>query len=230
MELDVTGLTTVVRLAEQFGPFLFAILFILVVTKTAHGYYQDANTRKHPPASQQERQTYRFYFLCSIWCGVGVMVLSIAWWLYVQSRGSHVYQIAITALGNDDNIYSGYYNKRLPRPLIPGLPGTYDTYFLVVQDQPFNVGDKFSFTFVKVPAGGGPGGESVGVAGVIVPKQITVTYRGERFDTYTLSFDGDVPKLIAVASDERAQRTVFTADEIKRVASRSQADLPAGGR
>lgn len=214
MELDVSGLTTVVRLAEQFGPFLFAILFILVVTKTAHGYYQDANTRKHPPASQQERNTYRFYFLCSIWCGIGVMGLSIAWWLYVQSKGSHVYQIAITALGNDDNIYSDYYNKRLPRPLIPGLPGTYDTYFLVVQDQPFTVGDK-----------------SVGVAGVIVPKQITITYRGERFDTYTLSFEGDVPKLIAVASDERAQRTVFTADEIKRVASRSPAaDVPAGGR
>jgi hypothetical protein len=45
-----------VQLAADFGPFLFAILFIMVVTRTAHGYYRECSTRTEPLASPEECQ------------------------------------------------------------------------------------------------------------------------------------------------------------------------------
>jgi len=130
-----------VRLAEQFGPFLFAILFILVVTRTAHGYYRECNVRKDPPASEQERATYRLYFISSVWCGIIAMALSIGWWGYAQLKGTYVYQVAIVGLGDDEIIDADYFQKRIQRPSVPGAIAIHDIYFLMVQDEPFKVGE-----------------------------------------------------------------------------------------
>ena len=225
MDLDLSGLETVARMAEEFGPFLFAILFILFIPKIAHGYYKEANTRKRPPASQQERNTYRLYFISSVWCGVIVMALSIAWWVYAQSRGSNVYQIAITRLGEDDIVDAPYFRRLQSHSPTEGLPSYYDALFVVVRDQPFRTSDKFEFWFYKKPSAG------AGVAGRPVGKQVAVPYRGQSSDTYTLSFEGDVPKLTAVVSDDRTRRLTFTPEEIRRLASRPEpAGIPTGTR
>ena len=226
MELDVTGLTSVVQLAERFGPFLFAILFIVFVTRVAHSYYNEANTRKDPPAGDQERETYRFYFLCSVWCGVAVMVLSIGWWFYTQSQGSHTYQITVKALSEDEMVYADdYFSRSAPHPPIPGVLGSHDEHFLVARQEPFTVGERFNLLFYKKPEAVG------GVAGSIKPKELFVTYQGEAIGTYTLTYKGDNPELVAVASNDRAGRLAFSEDEIKRAVRRARVSLiPMSGR
>ena len=53
-------LSKLTNLAFQFGPFLFALLFSLIITRWAHKIYREANQRKAP---DEERETYRFYFI-----------------------------------------------------------------------------------------------------------------------------------------------------------------------
>jgi hypothetical protein len=224
-------LDDVVRSAEQFGPFLFAILFILVVTRTAHGYYRECNMRKDPPASEQERRTYRLYFICSVWCGIVAMALSIVWWGYAQLKGTYVYQIAIVGLREDESVLANYFQKRVPRPSVAGGIAVHDLYFLIVQEEPFRVGDNFSFDYYKIPQDAATAGS--GAAG-IVPAPIEIKYGGNKSDIYRLTPDADSPRLTIVASNQKAVDDFFTADEIKvldpHIASASVATRAAGGR
>jgi hypothetical protein len=150
---EVPAFERLVQLASEFGPFLFAILFILVVTRTAHGYYRECNTRTAPPASIEEKRTYRLYFLCSVWAGLAVMTLAVGWWTYAHWRGNNIYQVSILNLHGDERITAAYYTKSVPR----GASTIHDDYLLIVQDQPFQIGDKFAFSYQKlqpVPATG----------------------------------------------------------------------------
>jgi hypothetical protein len=178
MEFDLTTIESVTRLAEQFGPFLFAILFILVVTRTARGYYVDCMTRTAPPSTDQEQKTYRLYFLCSVWVGIAAMTMSIGWWIYSQARGNHVYQFAIVNLGPDETILADYYFKNSPHPTVEGVAPMHDAYFLVVQDRPFQVGDRIAFQYFKIPKveKAPTGSTAIGVS--ISSKQIEVVYSG----------------------------------------------------
>lgn len=204
--MNFSTIATAVQLASQFGPFLFAILFILVVTRTARGYYNEANTRTNPPASPQEIQAYKFYFMCSVWCGIGVMVLSIAWWFYVQSRGTYVYQVAIINLTPDETISADYYEQTHPHPVVVGGINLTDDYFIIVQDHPFNVGDKFDFAlYKKPPANSIPAGD--GVAGL----PIEVTFTGKFTDRFRVQFDDrGQPEL--VVADKEPTENFFAAD------------------
>jgi hypothetical protein len=122
-----------VRVAEEFGPFLFAVLFIVFVTRTAHKYYQECNTRQNPAASDDEKRTYRFYFLCSVWCGIAVMTISIGWWFYGKTKGQHVYQVAIVNVQSDEQLIAEYFNKRVLRPAVPGAASIHDYFFFGTQ-------------------------------------------------------------------------------------------------
>ncbi len=220
--LDWTMFATVVRLAEQFGPFLFAILFLLVITRTAHGYYQECNSRKHPAASEQEKKTYRSYFICSMWFGIGLTTLSIAWWVYVHLQGQHIYQVTVLNLQADEVVNAEYYSKRAIRPVDPGAVVMHDLYFVIVQEQPFKIGDTFSFFVFKTP----PNAGAPGAPGV-VPAEIKVQYSGRPQDRFRLQLNVPEPKFI-VADGEAAPGSIFTADDIAR-AQRHVASLPAPG-
>ena len=226
MTVDLSTFEAITRLAEQFGPFLFAILFILVVTRTARSYYVACMTRKEPPPSKDEQKTYRLYFLCSVWVGIAVMALSIGWWVYAQAKGNHVYQVAVVDLGSDEQVLSDYYFKTTQRPSIPGANSGHDTYFLIVQDQPFRVGEAFEFEYFKLPVG--PTAVGTGVTG----QRVEIKYSGNRADKYRLVADGAGTRLEVVAEDTRPAQ-FFTADEIRLVPPRSPhlaAVLPEIGR
>jgi hypothetical protein len=98
------------------------------VTRTAHKYYQECNTRQNPAASDDEKRTYRFYFLCSVWCGIAVMTISIGWWFYGKTKGQHVYQVAIVNVQSHEQLIAEYFNKRVLRPA-PGAASIHDYFF-----------------------------------------------------------------------------------------------------
>lgn len=195
MQIDLATIETITRLAQQYGPFLFAILFIFVVTRTAHKYYQESNTRTQPRASDQEKRTYRAYFVTSVWVGIAVMLLSIGWWIYTQMQGPSIYQIAILGLRQDESVLSEYYSKTITRPSIPGAVALHDAYFMIA-DRPLMIGDKFEFYYFKapsVPDAGTPGAPAaaIGIAGVV----LDVKYAGNRRDTYQIAQNGTGPSL-----------------------------------
>jgi hypothetical protein len=211
MTVDLSTVETITRLAEQFGPFLFAILFILVVTRTARGYYLECMTRTAPPPLEQEQKTYRFYFLCSVWVGVIVMALSIGWWFYAQSKGTHVYQVAIVDLKADEKVLADYFFKQVQRPTIPGATVAHDTFFLIVRDQPFKVGERFAFEYFKLPSD--PALVGTGIAG----RRVEIKYGGSRSETYRLVTDPAGARLETVALDNTKPAQFFTAEEIRTV-------------
>src|SRR6266852_5395428 len=95
--LQETGFNTiaaVVKLAYDFGPFLFAVLFLLVVTRSAHRYSYEVHSRITPPVTPPESVMYRLYFLSSFCFGIVLMVASVAWWIY-SGMVTHVVEVVL---------------------------------------------------------------------------------------------------------------------------------------
>ena len=201
MSIDLTTMEAVVRLAQQYGPFLFAILFIFVVTRTAHKYYKECNTRMAPTASEEEKRAYRLYFIASIWSGITVTALSIVWWIYAQIAGTNIYQVAIVGLAPDESVLSQYYVKTVPRPTPPGTPSLHDDYFIIAQSEPFKIGDKFYFDYFKISHDASPAAVAVGIA---PGNHIEIKYSGNKIDTFQISTDGGSVNLKTVASNPAA--------------------------
>jgi hypothetical protein len=213
MQTDLAMLDSITRSAAQYGPFLFAVLFILIVTRTAHKYYRESNTRQ-PPATEEEKATYRSYFRTSIWVGIALTLVSIAWWIYVQMQGTNVYQIAIDGLQPDETVASNYYAMTKPEPSIPGAVTLTDYLFMVVQNAPFKIGDKFEIYYFKIPPGPSPApaGDQPAAVG-IAPIPLQVQYTGNPSDTYQVTQNGGTVTLTAVAANP-ANSGIFSAHGI----------------
>jgi hypothetical protein len=211
----ISAIDALTRLAEQFGPFLFALLFIIFVTRTAHSYYAECTARTKPPPSEQETKTYRLYFVSSFVVGIVVMALSIGWWFIRQAKGNFVYQISIVNLDPDEKVVSEYYSRNNVRQSIPGIRPNHDALFLIVRDQPYAVGQTLSFQYVKQTPAAMPSGAGstapIGSALTLTP--IEAKYEGGKFLTYKINSDGSQPHLVLVAQDASGP-AVFTADEI----------------
>ena len=224
----INFIESLTRLAEQFGPFLFAILFIVFITRTARGYYDECMKRTSPPSTDQEQRTYRLYFFSSMWVGIVVMALSIGWWLYTQSRGNHVYQISILNLAPDEKIVSEYYSRTNVRQAIPGVAPHHDALFLVVRERPYTAGQTLSFQYVKqTPAAVASGaGSNPSIGSALTPSSIEVKYSGGKLLSYRVVHDTTGPRLESVAQDDSAS-PIFTAEEIDRAVRRYASAQPA---
>jgi hypothetical protein len=71
-----------VTAAQQNAPFLFALLFILIITTASHVSYSKICARKNPPASKEEKGLYELYFKANIWFGMVLVLASVGWWVY----------------------------------------------------------------------------------------------------------------------------------------------------
>jgi hypothetical protein len=210
---------TLTRLAEQFGPFLFAILFIVFVTRTARSYYVECMTRTAPPWTAQEQKTYRLYFLCSVWGGVAVMTLSLGWWFYRHAKGNYVYQISVVNLSPEEKIVSEFYSRtNVHQTVVPGVAPNHDALFLVVRDQPYTSGQTLSFTYVKQTAvANGTGSTPLGSA--LVPQQVEIKYSGGNILSYRIVSDGSGTRLETFVQHNSASG-IFTAEEIQAAVQR----------
>lgn len=175
------------------GPFFFAIFFMLVITRTAHSYYKSVNERATPPASVEEKNDYRLYFRISFSCGIVLVFLSVGWWIYAQLQ-QHTFQGVIVGLkinqqivATDDELYyrdvrrndgSGNFVK--------------DYHFAIVRNSPFSSGQAFRLGFY--PESGKMGKEK--------PEQIEliIQYRGETNEKFKLKHSGNTFTLIPIGN------------------------------
>src|SRR5260370_21105005 len=65
-------------LALQYGPFFFALLFVLGVTRWAYGAFKENNAANTSPKAFN---TMRLVFLCSFFFGLVLVVVSVSCWL-----------------------------------------------------------------------------------------------------------------------------------------------------
>ena len=188
-------LSQVVPLAEQFGPFVFAILFVVVITRTAHGYYRECSTRV-PAATPDELKTYKNYFNLSMWFGVAVTTLSIFWWLYAHLNATHVNQVTIKDLKKGEEVSADYFSKLAPHAEAVGLAPMRDLSFVIVQREPFFEGEQFAFLMYKQPADPTKG---------VIPTKVFIKYSGHDIESFVANFESTIPTL-ELASQEPVRR------------------------
>ena len=79
---ELEGLGDLTELAFEFGPFLFAILVLLVITQRTHKAYTAITARTDPPAKKGELDAHRFAFRSS-WIAAWVLLaVAVGWWIY----------------------------------------------------------------------------------------------------------------------------------------------------
>jgi len=141
--------TNWVRLVFQYGSFAFAVLFCIVLTRWGYGIYQKACSRKDPPASEKEKNTYRIYFLSVAFFGIILVVVSTIFWI-AKYESWHVYKGVIKKLEHYKKITSSdlYLQQDWKDPL-GGKSQIRDEHFIVIQNKPFTEDQEFKVTFSK---------------------------------------------------------------------------------
>jgi hypothetical protein len=86
---QVDGITRLTVLAAQYGPFLFAVLFIVLVPVIGEKWFSKILQTKlvgGPKEREATVQVYKFYWVSGVVFGLFLAALSVAWWMYVQTQ------------------------------------------------------------------------------------------------------------------------------------------------
>jgi hypothetical protein len=136
--------------AFQLGPFLFAVLFNLVITVWAHRIYREASTRSNPSASEKELNTYRLYFWLVVGFGIILVIVSIIWWFKAQPE-VYIYKGVIQNLKPHERIVSGslYFKTVVKKVPFEDDLQLRDEQFVAIQEKPFKENDEFEILYGK---------------------------------------------------------------------------------
>ncbi len=179
----------------RLGPFFLALFLPLVILTKARAWYNDAVVRQNPPATEEEKQTYRFYFLGSVAASAVVFSLSLlAWWLLNMAR-DHTYQVAILDIPQNVNLDSRYFYRDSFRQTLAGSMAR-DKYFLIDQPGPFKANQKFLFDYY-VQTQTSPSLLGKGT----VPIHLSIEYRGKSSESFHVAIEKGRPALVRDDSD-----------------------------
>ena len=146
-----SAMSSLASIGYEYGPFFFAVLFILVIPRSAGKLYSTA------AAGSEDKFTYRNYFYASWGFGMLLVASAVAWWAHAQeSHYTFTGQIvalnpnqSLAPVSNDQNTYY----KRWPHD---GEDKMADFLFAVVLDHPVSVSQTFRFNYWElVPGSGG---------------------------------------------------------------------------
>jgi hypothetical protein len=173
-----------------YGPFFFAILFMLVVTRMAHSYYKSVNQRTTPPASPEEKKTYRLFFIASISVGIVLVFTAVGWWIYAQLQ-THTLEGTIAGLDTSQTIITvedDVYLRTVERDVGSGVRMK-DYHFAIVRGSPFVTGQQFRFGFFPEQGSIGPQKPE--------PVELLVSYSGRAREKFLLRKSGNTFILVS---------------------------------
>ena len=159
----VNALESLASIAYQFGPFFFAVLFMLVITRSARNWYEKARQTAQGAAPQDDLvRTYRTNFRISSYFGI-VVALSVAWWMFAAWTKHHPVEGVIVALTDSESLEavasgsedSAFFWRMVPRS--GNVAHLKDYSFVAILDHPPHVGDKVSFYYWQQLAPSGTG-------------------------------------------------------------------------
>lgn len=172
------------RLAYEFGPFLFAILFMLLITYMAHRFYQGVRKRTSPKPSVKERAAYRFFFISSFSFGMVLVVASVGWWFYSHLRPIHAYEIVIVEIPGSAFVTAPAFDRVYHRKIIHENTRNISLYMLIMLDRPFTPGEPIGLD-IFLPQD--MSGDMLTAGGVGRPHQQSVLHNGTTRARYRLA-------------------------------------------
>lgn len=142
------------QLAYQFGPFFFAVLFTLFVTRTARSWYVAAGQ----PLDERERATFRQWFLVCSYFSIVLVMISIGWYAYYNWGRHHALEGIFVGL-RPYQIIAPDAEPFFIKEVTTKDPGgdIRDYYFVLVRDKPWTRGEKISFKYWELPKNSGAG-------------------------------------------------------------------------
>ncbi|SRR5258708_3713381 len=131
----VETIDALTNLAYHFGPFFFAVIFSLVITRSAMRWYKSA------PAKSEEKHTYQQYFRVTYVFAMVLVLLSVAWFMYAQYGKRHALEGVIMNLREHEfvDVKSEEFMIRERKRSTAQLR---DLYFVIIRNQPLHKGDR----------------------------------------------------------------------------------------
>ena len=190
-----SSIGTLAGLASELGPFLFSILFLIVITGTAYRWY--GNTVAQQPPDPSMLRVCRVWFVVSFSVGLLCTGLSIAWWFHQHLIKTYVYQVTVQGVPWHQDISSAYYIRSVPEA-INMRPGDariedmkWDKQLLIIQNTEFSKNQKFQLETLRYPEP-----QPNCLAGEPTSVFLDFEYAGNPEDAYELEWQPDGhPKL-----------------------------------
>jgi hypothetical protein len=149
-ELNIDTLEKLAELSFQFGPFVFALIFTIWISRWGYKKYNETCKRKDPIASDDEKKTVKNYFRVTTYFGLALVVVSVVWWFHFQEI-HHIFAGRIEGLRDYHETLS---HALYIRPVHQGaidvdLPIFHQDHFIVTQRSPFRESQCFDITIIK---------------------------------------------------------------------------------
>jgi hypothetical protein len=148
--MNPENLSKLSEIALQYGPFFFAVLFVLGVLRWAYKVFKETNAKTNPPATPKELSTARLVFLGTFFFGLSLVVVSVVWWLGFRPK-IYAFQGQIINLHDYETLApasENLYFRAEPKDPIDGIP-LRNEHFLIVRNSPLNKGEIFDVEFSK---------------------------------------------------------------------------------
>jgi hypothetical protein len=160
------------RLAFQYGPFFFAVLFSVFVTLTAR--------RAYVKATGPKVNVHRLVYLTTFYLGIALILGSVIWWFFHQPS-YHIYRGSIKNLNDYEKIISpSLYFKPILLPKIDeDTPQFREEHFVIIQSNPFIRDQEFSIYYSKSPG---------------VVEELSLEYISEEMPEFRIEYDRDKKK------------------------------------
>ena len=148
----MSNIDLLTKLAYEFAPFFFAVLYAVVIPPIAYRWYSAANGRR--PANQLEQKTTRQWFLTTTYFGFGLVVAAIAWYIFTHRPSStYMYEGVVVDVKVNEAVESADFFSR--PEIIGSLTELRNVRFVIKRDRPFRVGEKLLLYFYEQPTTGG---------------------------------------------------------------------------
>ena len=148
--MNPENLSKLSEIALQYGPFFFAVLFVLGVMRWAYKVFKETNAKTNPPATPKELSAARLVFLGTFFFGLALVVVSVVWWLGFRPR-IYAFLGEITNLHDYETLApasENLYFRAEPKDPIDGIP-LRNEHFVIVRNSPLNKGEIFDVEFSK---------------------------------------------------------------------------------
>ncbi len=169
-----------------YGPFFFALLFILFITRKAQLSYRSICERSKPPPSREEMKTYQIYFYTSLTAGIVIVFVAIGWWIFQQYERNHILAGQILGFETDQVVTTRDPDIFLRSNLTKDSP--YVTLqYVVMKEKPISPGKSFNLEFNPYfkPGGAAIIGTNPGI------QILKITYLGFDRQNFELTRNGD---------------------------------------
>jgi hypothetical protein len=187
--VSIDTLTTVTSLAYNYGPCVFALIFLFFVCRWTNKIYVECQVRV-PPVSSSDKAVYKYTFLGACVVTALLVVSSILWFIFIQTRVS-AFEFHVTGLSQQQKIWfdgDRFYSRESKRD-VSGADVA-DVYFAIIRHRPMIPGDKFIVKYAETVAGSAASNDNVSEKPSNRPVySIPVIYTGENDEVFVVDAD-----------------------------------------